>query len=57
MVKYRELYPEASESEYLLKKEPKQEKVIRCIKLKEYVENNDVYEEQLENNEDEIIEG
>lgn len=34
MLKYRELYPNATKSEYLYKKDPKNEKVIRCIKLK-----------------------
>jgi len=34
MLKYRELYPNATESEYLYKKEPRNEKVVRCIKLK-----------------------
>lgn len=38
MLKYRELYPNATESEYLYKKEPKNEKVVRCIKLKNSVE-------------------
>lgn len=36
MLKYRELYPNATESEYLYKKDPRNEKVIRCIKLKNF---------------------
>lgn len=34
MVKYRELFPNANKSEYLNKKNPQYEKVIRCIRLK-----------------------
>ncbi|VVC36367.1 Winged helix-turn-helix DNA-binding domain,B-block binding subunit of TFIIIC [Cinara cedri] len=34
MLKYRELYPNATKSEYSYKKDSKNEKVIRCIKLK-----------------------
>lgn len=43
MLKYRELYPNAPESEYSCKKEPKNEKTIRCIKLKksDEIENPD----------------
>lgn len=43
MLKYRELYPNAPESEYSCKKEPKNEKIIRCIKLKksDEIENPD----------------
>jgi hypothetical protein len=32
------LYPNATESEYLYKKEPRKEKLIRCIKLKDLVD-------------------
>jgi len=47
MLKYRELYPNATESEYLYKKEPKNEKIVRCIKLKnsEDTENPDKEQE------------
>lgn len=53
MLKYRELYPNATENEYLYKKEPRNEKIVRCIKLK--------YNDNKENPEDEqekkVIEG
>lgn len=47
MLKYRELYPNATESEYLYKKEPRSEKIVRCIKLKrsEDTENTDKEQE------------
>lgn len=45
MLKYRELYPNATENEYLYKKEPRNEKIVRCIKLK-YNENKENPEEQ-----------
>ncbi|XP_025417510.1 general transcription factor 3C polypeptide 1 isoform X2 [Sipha flava] len=38
ILKYRDLYPNATESEYLYKKEPRKEKLIRCIKLKDLVD-------------------
>jgi len=47
MVNYRELYPNATKSEYLYKKEPKIEKLVRCIKLKNY-ENKANFETELE---------
>jgi len=47
MLKYRELYPNATESEYSCKKEPKNEKIVRCIKLKksDEIENPDKEQE------------
>lgn len=41
MLKYREIFPNATVSEYSYKKEPKSEKVVRCIRLKssEQIEN------------------
>lgn len=52
MLKYRELYPNATENEYLYKKEPRNEKVVRCIKLK-HNKNKENPEEQ----EKKIVEG
>lgn len=41
MLKYRELHPNATENEYLKRKnDPNSEKVVRCIRLKN-VENLD----------------
>lgn len=41
------MYPNATENEYLYKKEPKKEKLIRCIKLK-YSEDKDNSEKEHE---------
>lgn len=41
------MYPNATEDEYLYKKVPKKEKLIRCIKLK-YVEDKDNNEKEHE---------
>lgn len=48
MLKYRELYPNATESEYSCKKEPKSEKIVRCIKLKNS-ENTESQDKEQEN--------
>lgn len=47
MLKYRDLFPNAPKSEYLYKKDPKNEKVIRCIKLK-YSDDNETPERERE---------
>lgn len=46
MLKYRELYPNATEEEYLYKKVPN-ERIVRCIKLK--------YNEEQENSEKKMV--
>ncbi|XP_060881475.1 uncharacterized protein LOC132952960 isoform X5 [Metopolophium dirhodum] len=48
LLKYRDLYPNATENEYLCKKERKNEKIVRCIKLKnsEDTENPDKEQEK-----------
>jgi len=46
MVKYRELYPNATVSEYSYKKERKNEKLIRCIKLKNSEDTDNLDKEQ-----------
>lgn len=46
MVKYRDLYPNATEDEYLYKKVPRNERRVRCIKLK--------YSEEQKNSEKEL---
>lgn len=46
MLKYRELYPNATESEYLYKKEPRNEKIVRCIKLKNIEDTENADKEQ-----------
>lgn len=48
MVKYRELFPNATKNEYLYKKDQKFERVIRCVRLKhnENEENSDEEQEK-----------
>lgn len=53
-LKYREIYPNATESEYLYKKEPRNEKILRCIKLKK---NEDEDNLELEQEKKVAIEG
>jgi len=48
MLKYRELFPNATVSEYSYKKAPMYEKVIRCIRLKRSDDKENPSEEELE---------
>lgn len=48
MIKYRELFPNATKSEYLYKKNHTFERVVRCVRLKhnENEENSDEEQEK-----------
>lgn len=49
MLKYREIYPNATKNEYLKKDDPSSEKFVRCIRLKnvEDLDNTEIEQKKI----------